>query len=286
MLTVERSGISKEQKNSATYFANIPPKNERFSIAKRINQKKTSEFANAYAKRFYGNVNFVSPKKNEKIVYEYREMLMPVYATFTYNISIFTQFQQQMNEILQPFITKTGSTRYFLIERDGYKYECFIEPNIETKNNIGSMEEEERRYISTLTVKILANLIGQDNNQADSIIKTFENAVEIKIPRDEVIIKQPAEPFKKELETGANIGRQVCSNVALKKVFLIGNGTDSVYTINHNLNTRDMYVAVRENFGPEYSSVVVTINYIDLNTVHIDMGGPINTDAYSVTFIG
>ena len=136
----------------ATYYANLPPKNNRQIIAKRINQKKTSEFANADSNRKYGPIGFVSPKKNEKVVYQFDSMLLPVYANFTYNITIFTQFQQQMNELLQPFLSRTGSTRYFLINRYGYKYECFIEPNFETKNNVAAMEEEERRYITNITI--------------------------------------------------------------------------------------------------------------------------------------
>ena len=184
LMTIERTSIVKDVKNNGVYFTNLPPKNNRHIVSRRINQKKTSEFANADFKKQYGIVQFARPKKNQKVVYEFKSMLLPVYATFTYNINIFTQYQQQMNELLQPFLARTGSTKYFLVERDGYKYECFIENNIETKNNIASMEEEERKYLSTITIKVLANLLSDGVNEEDTVIKTFENAVELKIPRE------------------------------------------------------------------------------------------------------
>ena len=290
MITVERTSINKDQKNNATYYANLPPKNNRQIIAKRINQKKTSEFANADSNRKYGSIGFVSPKKNEKVVYQFDSMLLPVYANFTYNITIFTQFQQQMNELLQPFLSRTGSTRYFLINRDGYKYECFIEPNFETKNNVAAMEEEERRYITNITIKVLANLVSDGVNQTDSVIKTYENAVEIKLPREELIIAKTEKVTPKEIVTQAtNVGTQIYSNVLMKKVFLIGDGINSLYTVVHNFNTRDVITIVREN-GGDYARVEVAIDYANPNYIVIDMGGdeqhPIGVDSYSVTIMG
>jgi len=267
LMTVERTSINKDVKNNATYYTNLPPKNNRQIIARRINQKKTSEFANADNLRRYG--------------------LLPVYANFTYNITIFTQFQQQMNELLQPFLARTGSTRYFLVERDGYKYECFIEPNFDTKNNIASMEEEERRYITNITVKILANLVSEGANQTDSVIKTYENAVEIKLPRESLIVAKTEQVIPKEIVTpqGSNIGTQIYSNVLMKKVFVIGDGINSLYTVVHNFNTRDIITIVREN-GNDYSRVEVAIDYSDPNFIVLDMGDIIDQDSYSVTVMG
>lgn len=284
LLTVERSGILKDVKNNGTYYTNLPPKNNRHLVSKRINQKKTSEFANADFNKQYGLVQFARPRKNEKVVYEFKNMLLPVYATFTYTINLFTQFQQQMNELIQPFLSKTGSTKYFLIERDGYKYECFIEGNIETKNNIANMEEEERRYISTIVIKVLANLISEGINEQDTIIKTFENAVELKIPKESIIIAKEEKPPKEiQKGLGGNVGQQVSSNITLKKSFVIGNGTDFTYQVIHNFNSRDILVIVRENFGPYYSVVTVNIDYSELNHIHVDMGNTIPQSSYVVT---
>lgn len=285
LMTLERTNILKDVRNNGTYYTNLPPKNNRQIISKRINQQKTSEFANADYKKQYGIVQFARPKKNQKVVYEFKSMLLPVYATFTYNITIFTQFQQQMNELVQPFLSRTGSTKYFIVERDGYKYECFIENNIETKNNIASMEEEERRYISNITLKVLANLVSDGVNEQDTVIKTFENAVELKIPRETVIVEEKKQSKVPEAVLGGVFAQQLSSNVALKKIFLIGNAIDSVYTVYHNLSSRDIYVSVRENF-PDYAKVEVAVDYTDLNHIDIDMGDVIGSDSYIVTIIG
>lgn len=287
MLTVERNGIEKDQKNAATFFANLPPNNQ-LLISKKINQKKTSEFANADFKRKYGNVEFVRPKFNNKVVYEYKKITLPVYVSIKYSVNIFTQFQQQMNEILQPFVTRTGSTRYFLIERDGYKYECFIEPNIDVKNNTASMEEEERRFLSTISLRVVGAIISDGVNQDDSVIKTYENAVELKIPRENVILAKEEKLITKAVGPvlGPNAATQISSNIAIKKVFAIGNGNDAQYVVYHGLNSRDMYISVRENFGPDYSQVNVGISYDDLNQITVDMGDVISTNSYSVTIIG
>lgn len=291
MITIERTSIVKDPKNNATYYANLPPKNNRHIIAKRINQKKTSEFANADNNKLNGPIGFISPRKNEKIVYQYDSMLLPVYAYFTYNITIFTQFQQQMNELVQPFIAKPGGTRYFMIEKDGYKYECYIEPNIDTKNNISAMEEEERRYITNITIKILGNLVSDGVNQEDSIIKTYENAVELKLPREGLIVAKTEKIAPKEITTqlASNYGTQIYSNVLIKRIYLIGDGFNSIYTVQHNLNTRDIITIVRSNGGPEgddFGRVEVAIDYSDPNHIDIDMGDPIGINSYSVTIMG
>lgn len=186
LITLERASILKDQKNAGAFYANVPP-NNRITISKRINAQKTAEFTNATVKKSPIGIGFVSPRpKNNKIVYQFDTITLPVYVTMTYNISLFTQYQQQMNELLQPFLTRTGNLRHFIISRNTYKYECFIEQNFDIKNNISAMEEEERRYITNITIKTIANLVSEGVNQADSLIKTYENAVEVKVGIDAI----------------------------------------------------------------------------------------------------
>lgn len=194
MITIERTGIEKDVKNNGAFYTNLQPKDNRRFIGQRINQKKTSEFANADALKRTGNVTFLSPRRNNKVVYKFKEILLPVYAMFTYSISVFTQFQQQMNELLQPFLARTGSIKYFIIERDGFRYECFIDGNLQVKNNIASMEEEERRYMTTITIKVLANLISEGVNEKVTYIRTYENAVEVKLNKDKIAIQGAPTP--------------------------------------------------------------------------------------------
>jgi hypothetical protein len=57
--------------------------------------------------------------KHNTIFYETISIPMPVYVVLQYNINIKTLYQQQMNELMQPFLTKTGAINYFIIEKDG-----------------------------------------------------------------------------------------------------------------------------------------------------------------------
>lgn len=286
LLTIERTGLSKDLNNRGSFYSSVPPKNNRIVVAEKINQDKTANFTNADSLRKHKQVNFRTRKEPKKVVYQYKSILLPIYATFTYSLTFMTQYQQQMNELIQPFITRTGSNRYFIIRKDGNKYECFVEAEISQDNNISNMTDEERRYISKVTIKVLGNMVGNGVNQEDSLVKTVENAVEIKIPRENLaFIEESKRKIERIQNLASNAGVTTSSGFAVKKTFIIGNGVDSQYVINHGLNTRDMYISVREDFG-DYSIVSVGIIYDNLNTLLIDMGDVIGTDSYVVTIIG
>lgn len=276
-ITVERTSINKDQKDKGVYFANLPPNDNRHITSRRINQKKTSEFSNADEIRSRTNINFISSKKkNKKIVYEFKEMLLPVYATVTYNIEIMTQYQQQMNELLQPFIARTGSTKYFLIERDGYKYECFIDGQIASRNNTANMAVEERKYISTLTIKVLANLVSDGANEIKKVIKTYENAVDLKLNRQKVQIdgarvESPANV--RLIPTAGNGGSTVDSQKILKTeefppvTISEENTANGLTTVVHNLNSDNVQVVIREK--ETLINIVTNIYYYD-NYIEVD----------------
>jgi hypothetical protein len=152
------------------------------------------------------------------------------------------------------------------------------------------MTDEERRYISKVTIKVLGNMIGNGVNQEDSLTKTVENAVEVKIPRENLTFIEEEKRKTPRIENlASNAGISISSGFALKKVFLIGDNSNSQYVITHGLNTRDMYVTVRENFG-DFSTVTVGVVYNDLNTILVDLGDVVDPDniglKYVVTIIG
>ena len=129
LMTLERASVAKDMTNKGALVANIPPVNDEkrgsITVARRINQKKTSEFANADTKRRFNQINFKTKKQNKKIVYETYTVPMPVYVTVNYVISITTEYQQQMNDIMTPFITTPGAINYFTLKRNGHLYEGF-----------------------------------------------------------------------------------------------------------------------------------------------------------------
>ena len=189
IITIERSTVDKNPSNKGAFFGNVPPINDEKGgsvvIARRIKQNKTSDFASADAYRLFGQLNF--PFKSEKIVYQTVTVPMPVYVTISYAITLRTEYQQRMNEIITPFITKPGGINHFVIRKDQHFYEAFVQQSFAQSNNISSLGESERSYQTTVNIQVLGYLIGQGDNQDQPKVVVRENAVEFRMPRERVI---------------------------------------------------------------------------------------------------
>lgn len=195
-ITIERTGVNKDLARRGGFYGDqfaIQTQKEKggnITIARRINQKKTSEFANADANRKYNNK--VGPKfarkATEKVVYEYISIPPIVYVTMDYELTLRTEYQQQMNELLQPFITKPGTINSFVAEREGHAYEAFIEGTYNFSNNLSGMDNDERKFETKVNIQVLGYLIGEDKNQATPTFSIRENAVEFRIPRERVVL--------------------------------------------------------------------------------------------------
>lgn len=284
IISLERTATTKDPNKKGSFQANLSPKQDRYVYAKELNQDKTSNFSNADTLKTQGQINFITSKRNQKKVYKYYSVPIPVYITVEYKINIITNYQSQMNEAVQPFLSRVAQN-YFLIKKDNYRYECFMDQEFQ-QESIANLGEEERKYKTTITVKVLGYLIGEGNNQEKPQVVEQENAVELKIPKENLAIIQ--EQPKKQKEAPSllrNAGTIVTSTIAVKKTYTIGNGVDSVYVIPHNLGSRDIYVRVREDFG-DYSFVEASIIFIDINNISIDMGDIIGSNTYVVTIIG
>jgi len=190
LLSLERAGFEKDPTRKGVAWANIPPdpdaKGGAFEITRVINQKKTANFANADSFKQTGQLNF--PRKNEKIVYETITIPFPVSINASYVVKIRTEYQQQMNDLLQPFMTKTGNINHFLIDNEGHTYEAFVDSDFTSTSNVEDMGEEERMYETEINIRVLAHLIGQGSNQEKPFIVRRENAVEVKIPRERTML--------------------------------------------------------------------------------------------------
>ena len=135
--------MTKEPGKKGAFQANIPPamlqkeydvQGGSIVVARKVQQKKTSEFANADSKRRANRTvkpNFVR-KKNEKVVYETVSIPQPVYIYTSYTITLRTQYQQQMNDLIQPYITRPGNVNNISLTRDGHFYEAFIDTSFTT----------------------------------------------------------------------------------------------------------------------------------------------------------
>lgn len=198
-ITIERTGFEKNLSRKGGIFgaqfpfSTQPEKGGSIVISRRIKQDKTSNFANADANVRHNNAaapKFVR-KATGKVVYETISIPAIVYVSVNYSVKIRTEYQQQMNELIQPFVTRTGITNSFIIEREGHGYETFINSSFESQNNISSMDGEERRYETNISIEVIGYLIGEGDNQKTPKYSIRENAVQVRIQREHAVFDDP-----------------------------------------------------------------------------------------------
>jgi len=196
IITIERKNVVKDLSKKGTVYANIPPLDKTrggsISVSRRINQDKTGNFANASMYKRRGQLNFAG--KNNKIVYQTVTIPLPVYISVDYEITMRAEYQQQMNQIMTPFITKPGGINYVILENGRLRYEAFIQDSYNHSNNISSFSNEERKFETKLNIDVLGWLTGEDLNRNSPNFSIRENIVEVKIPRERVALRDDLDP--------------------------------------------------------------------------------------------
>lgn len=196
LITVERTSVVRDPARKGTAWANIPnnPDNKggAITVATRIKQDKTGNFSNAQSKRIMGKLNFRT-RKSEKVVYESISIPMPVYVEVTYKISLRTEYQQQMNDMVQPFVTEPGGSSYLTINNNGVSFEAFIQSDFALENTVSEMESE-RRYETVVDMKVIAPLTGDGPNQETPKYAIRETVVDVKIARERTLLDSDFEP--------------------------------------------------------------------------------------------
>ena len=230
LMTIERKDITKDPSKSPIP-ANIPDfgTGGLIPVRRRINQDRTVAFKAAQNAKKSGadlDVGFeqseyprerklptkISPmfdlrpaNLKEKVVYETVFVPIPVYVTVKYEIHIRAEYQQQMNQLLTPFIaahSRQGRNhRYFSMRHDNHVFEGFIDSNFTNDNNAAKLDEEERIFNTIVNIEVLGYLVGGDVNERGSIEKVYENIVEVKISRERVVLQ---DEFDRTNPSGSN----------------------------------------------------------------------------------
>ena len=194
MITIERTGLVKDLAKKGTVYGNVPPAfvssklGDTITIARQVNQKKTANFANAHAKKKHGQINFRTRKENKQVVYQTVTIPIPVYVEATYKVTIRTEYQQQMNELLQPLITRTRGATKIKIKHEDHAYEAFVQGDFAQDNTASALEQNERNFKTTIEIKVLGTLIGDGPNDEQPKIVKRENAVEVRLPRERIVL--------------------------------------------------------------------------------------------------
>jgi len=201
IISIERTSISKDLGKKGKFFGSPPfitdpHRGGRIIVSRRVVKDKTNNFAIADNRKQFGDVKRTPgrqsyyplvEKKNNKIVIETLSVPQPVYVSINYVVTLKSNYQQHMNQMLQPFATLGGHINSFLIERAGHTYETFLKSDLAQDNNLASYDQEERIFQTKVSLEVLGYLIGEGKNQVRPKIIRRENAVEVKIPRERVI---------------------------------------------------------------------------------------------------
>ena len=226
IISLERTSMNKDVNKKGSVPANIRNVNDEkggtITIARTIQQEKTSNFENATLNKYVGGNEDIKRaiernRRNgnkrglfelrdqraisgNKTVYETITIPIPIHVTVTYSIFVKTDYVQQMNEILAPFLTKNGNTRSIILNYENHRFEAFMNGDITQDNNYLSLNEERKTYGSKISLEVLGKLIGGDKNEDKPKIVRRENAVEVKFPREKVILQDEIE----ELDSNKN----------------------------------------------------------------------------------
>ncbi|HAW80017.1 MAG TPA: hypothetical protein DCX27_10105 [Balneola sp.] len=188
-ISIERTSVNKDPSMKGVAWSNIPRQNDAkggaITVARRLQQEKTANFQNADAKRIFNQQTY--PYKSEKAVYETITMPLPTYMVMNYKLTVNTEYQQQMNEIITPFLAYTGQINNFFMNNDGHRFEGFVDGDFGLENNIANLSDEERKFVTSINLKVLGYLMGSDKNDEQPKMTIRESAAEIRIVRERVI---------------------------------------------------------------------------------------------------
>ena len=194
LISIERTGITKDPARKGGYQAHVYSDDKngrtgRMVLAKKIVQDKTRNFAVASGTRTNTGAarqrNY--PRVNTKIVIKTLSIPIPIYVNIDYKIVIKTEYQQQMNDLLEPFMTRTGQINSFVMKRNGHLYEAFIDQGFTHNNNVVNFDEDMRMFTSEISIRVLGYLIGEGENDDRPIVRVEENIVEITFPQEGIV---------------------------------------------------------------------------------------------------
>ena len=189
-ISIERTTLKKDPNMKGVAWSHIPRINDAkggaITVARRIQQEKTANFQNADARRIYKDKTY--PYKDGKTVYETITMPLPTYVVANYKLTVNTEYQQQMNEIVTPFLAYTGQINNFFIKRDGHKFEGFVQGDFGLENNVSNLSEEERNFKTVINLEVLGYIMGSDKNDNQPKKTIRESTAKFRITSERVVV--------------------------------------------------------------------------------------------------
>ena len=198
LISVARNSMVSNPDNKGRYGVYVPPYYDYYDrggaiqIARVVEQDKTKNFANANSIRkseSKRNINRQTfPGENKEIVYETLSIPMPTFVEVEYSISAITNYQQQLNEIMTPFVTRTSVPSVFKVSNEGHHYEAFFDKSFNLDGNQSNMGTDERIFSAVFTIRVLGYLVGDGSNQETPVVSRRQSAAKLIIQREKAIV--------------------------------------------------------------------------------------------------
>ena len=200
LISIDRTAVVKDPNRKGGYQAHLYDQDQDGSIGRRvvyrrIKHLKTSDIANSLSQNRVstsgktGSDPF-NKRATQEIIYETFTAPIPVYVNIDYKITIMTEYIKEMNSLVQPFMARTGQINSFVIRRNGHIYEAFIDQNFAQSNNVANLAEEERRFKTEVSIKVIAPLVGEGLNDKENLIQKTENLARYYFPSESTIYEQ------------------------------------------------------------------------------------------------
>jgi hypothetical protein len=197
LISIDRTGVVKDPNRKGGYQAHLYDQDQDGSIGRRVVYRrvkhlKTSDIANSLSQNRLSTSGKTggdpfNRRATQEIIYETFTAPIPVYVNIDYKITVMTEYIQEMNSLVQPFMARTGQINSFVVRRNGHLYEAFIDQNFAQSNNVANLAEEERRFKTEVSIKVIAPLVGEGLNDKENLIQKTENLARYYFPSESTI---------------------------------------------------------------------------------------------------
>ena len=181
---------------------------------------------------------------SSKNVYEVITMPNPRFFTATYEVTFWAQYLQQMNGIVEAFITSynNSTARSFKIETDkGYWFVATVESGLSDANNFDGYQDDERVIKTSLTMTVVGYIISPQYPGAPKVFRRYVSAPKVQF---ETTVERPKHIASSKLPS-ANPDDYVFDDFLTERAPLPGSAVAMVdpdgeeYTVNIGGTIRD-----------------------------------------------
>ena len=95
---------------------------------------------------------------------------MPVNVEVTYKITLRTEYQEQMNDLMAPFLTKSGTVRFVRLRHNEHKYEGFLQEAYTSSDNLSDFSSDERKFQTEIMLRVVGYLVGEGKTETSQAI--------------------------------------------------------------------------------------------------------------------